>query len=112
MRYLTIQYVRKPNGQMDESIAVCKRLRDRDIQMNSVVVDFRDRRVIKASMGGTSIPKDFDRIVGFYHQHYKATIDRLLMENGLQKVELETKNETDTAAPAGVDQQPGTGSVA
>ena len=54
MRYLTIQYVRKPNGQMDESIAVCKRLRDCDIQMNSVVVDFRDRRVIKASMGNAS----------------------------------------------------------
>lgn len=88
MRYLTIQYARKPNGQMDESIAVCNRLRDRDIQMSAVIVDFRDRKIIKASLQGTTIPKDFDRIVGFYHQHYRATIDRLLQENGLERQEL------------------------
>jgi hypothetical protein len=73
---------------MDESIAVCNRLRDRDIQMSAVIVDFRDRKIIKASLQGTTIPKDFDRIVGFYHQHYRATIDRLLQENGLERQEL------------------------
>ena len=112
MRYLTIRYARKPNGQTDESIAVCNRLRDHDIQTSAVIVDFRDRKVIKASLQGTTIPKDFDRVVGFYHQHYKATIDRLLIENGLEKVELEPKNATDTTAPAVSDQQPVSSSLA
>jgi len=105
MRYLTIQYVRKPSGQTDESIAVCNRLRDYDIQTSAVIVDFRDRRVIKASLEGTTIPKDFDRIVGFYHQHYKATIDRLLMENGLEKVQKETKDAIDIDSTTGTDTQ-------
>lgn len=33
-------------------------------------------------MGGTTVPKNWDRIVSYYYQHYAATIERLFQENG------------------------------
>jgi hypothetical protein len=33
-------------------------------------------------MDGVVVPKDWDRIVAYYYQHYSATIERLLRENG------------------------------
>ena len=86
MRYLILKYYRKDNGQMDEVLTLEKRLRTRDLQEASVIMDFRDRKVVKASMNGTSVPKDFDRIVSFYHQHYANIIDRLFRENGYEIV--------------------------
>jgi hypothetical protein len=42
--------------------------------------------MIKANMDGVSVPKDFDRIVQYYHQHYASTIERLFAENGYEIV--------------------------
>lgn len=86
MRYLILTYLRKANGQMDEALSLSKTLKTRDLQSGSVILDFRDRRVIKASMNGTSVPKDWDRIVGFYHQHYAHVINRLFRENGYEVI--------------------------
>jgi hypothetical protein len=33
-------------------------------------------------MGDAVVPKDWDRIVSYYFQHYSATIERLFEENG------------------------------
>ena len=33
-------------------------------------------------MGGVAVPKDFDRIVEYYMEHYESTITRLFKENG------------------------------
>jgi hypothetical protein len=33
-------------------------------------------------MDGVVVPKDWDRIVAYYYQHYAATIERLFKENG------------------------------
>jgi hypothetical protein len=35
-------------------------------------------------MAGTNVPRDFDRIAGYYHEHYAATIERLFKENGYE----------------------------
>lgn len=78
---MLVSYFRKPTGQMDETFAVARRLRPRDLQQAAVIVDFQTRRVIKASFDGAVVPKDFDRIVGYYLQHYRAHIDQLLADN-------------------------------
>jgi hypothetical protein len=97
MRYLTITYYRRPNGQMDEVLGVVKRLKRKDLQTASVILDFADQKVLQSSMDGKSVPKDWDRIVGFYYQHYSATIERLFKENGHELKLEETKpQETDT----------------
>ena len=84
MRYLLIKYYRKPSGQIDESMSLSRTLKNKDLQINNVILDFRDLKVVKCSMDGTVVPKDWDRILAYYYQHYKATIDRLLKENGYE----------------------------
>lgn len=84
MRYLILTYMRKANGQTDEVMSLTTSLRTRDIQQSAVILDFRDLKVVKASMNGTTVPKNFDRIVGYYHQHYANVIDRLFRENGYE----------------------------
>jgi hypothetical protein len=82
MRYLTLQYLHKPNGQIDESMTVTNRLRTNDWQCSSVILDFREQKVLKATVDGNNIPKDWEHIVGYYYEHYAATFERLLVENG------------------------------
>lgn len=82
MRYLLLTYYKKPNGQIDEQMTLSTRVRTKDHQMVNVILDFKECKVIKASMGDKTVPKDWDRIVSFYYEHYSATIERLFAENG------------------------------
>ena len=82
MRYLILTYYKKSDGHIDEVMAVSKNLKTRDHQTANVILDFRTLSVLKCSMGGTQVPRDFDRIVEYYMQHYEATITRLFNENG------------------------------
>lgn len=98
MRYLILTYYKKATGQIDEVMAVSKNLKTRDIQTANVILDFRDLKVLKCSMGGEQVPKDWDRIVSYYHQHYASTIERLFRENGYEIVKPEeTKDQPQPA---------------
>jgi hypothetical protein len=77
-----LTYVKRPDGKIDEMMTVVKNLRNRDIQTGSVVLDFKLCQVVKASMGEKTVPKDWDRVVGYYYQHYANIIERLFAENG------------------------------
>ena len=92
MRYLLLTYYTKPNGQIDEVMAVSKNIKRRDHQTCNVILDFKKLEVIKATMAGANVPRDFDRIAGYYHQHYASTIERLFKENGYE-VELNKPND-------------------
>ena len=92
MRYLILTYYKKPTGQIDEAMTVARRLRPRDLQTANVILDFRDLKVVIASMNGVNVPRDFDRIVQYYMQHYESTIKRLFQENGYE-VTLEKVND-------------------
>jgi hypothetical protein len=93
MRYFLISYYQKPNGQMDEVVAVSGSLKTRDRQTAAVILDFRTQSVLQCSMNGTTVPKDWDRIVSFYYQHYAATFDRLAKENGIEFKQAESEPE-------------------
>jgi len=93
MRYLLLTYYTKPNGKIDEAMTVSRSLKTRDLQTASVILDFKDLKVIKASMDGTQVPRNWDRIVGYYHQHYASTIERLFKENGYEIVNSDLANE-------------------
>jgi hypothetical protein len=82
MRYLLLTYYKKPNGQIDEITAVSRNLKQRDFQTCSVILDFKTLSVVKCSMDGTVIPRDWDRILGYYYPFYTNVIERLLQENG------------------------------
>lgn len=82
MRYLILTYYRKPTGQIDEAMAVSKSLKRRDLQCANVILDFKLQRVEKCSMDGVVVPRNWDRIVSYYYQHYSNVIERLFTENG------------------------------
>lgn len=86
MRYLILTYYQKANGQIDEVMAVANSLKTRDHQTANVILDFKTLTVLKCSMSGVQVPRDFDRIVEYYHQHYESTISRLFRENGYEIV--------------------------
>jgi hypothetical protein len=86
MRYLTLTYYTKPDGKIDESMAVSKRIRTCDLQTASVILDFKKLQVVKAQLGSVQVPQHFNLIVEYYHQHYAATIERLFAENGYEIV--------------------------
>ena len=89
MRYLLLTYYTKPDGKIDEAMAVSKNVKTRDLQTASVILDFKKLQVVKCSMNGVTVPKDWDRIVTYYHQHYASTIERLFNENGWEVVKPE-----------------------
>lgn len=89
MRYLILTYYKKADGKIDEAMAVARNLKTRDHQTASVILDFKKLEVLKCSMGGEQVPKDWDHIVGYYHQHYASTIERLLNENGYEIVKTQ-----------------------
>ena len=62
---------------MDEVVSVAKRTRMRDLQSAAVILDFKTRSVVKCSMDGVVVPKDWQRIRDFYHQHYSQIIEDL-----------------------------------
>ena len=74
---------------MDEVVGVARNLKDRDVQTASVILDFKKSQVVKCSLEGTIVPKDWTRIRDFYNQHYSKIIDQ-----------LETANGTKATAPA------------
>jgi hypothetical protein len=73
-------------------MSLCRTLKNKDLQTSNVILDFRDLKVLKCSMEGTVVPKDWDRVLAYYYQHYKATIDRLLKENGYEIIENDSSN--------------------
>lgn len=87
MRYLILTYYRKPDGSIDESMAVSKNVKRQDIQTANVILDFKKLEVVKCSMGGVNVPRDFNRIVEYYMKHYENIITRLFNENGYEVVD-------------------------
>ncbi len=98
MRYLILTYYQKATGQIVEVMAVAKSLKARDHQTANVILDFKTLSVLKCSMSGVQVPRDFDRIVEYYHQHYESTISRLFRENGYEIVKPDQT--TNTQQPA------------
>lgn len=81
VRYFIVRYLRQPNGQMDELVEMTRRLRSRDWSYAAVILDFKTRRVEKAHLDGATVPKDFNKIRDFYHQHYDKLIEQLEATN-------------------------------
>jgi hypothetical protein len=77
-----LTYYYQANGKIDEGMTVATRVRPKDWQTASVILDFKELKVLKASLRDTTIPKDWDRIVGYYYPFYPAIMERLLRENG------------------------------
>lgn len=94
MRYLMLTYFYQANGKIDEGMTVATRVRTKDWQTASVILDFKELKVLKASLRDNSIPKDWERIVGYYYPFYTNIMERLLQENGHALPDDETAKST------------------
>ena len=87
MRYMILTYFKQATGKIDEVMSLSNRVKPRDLQTASIILDFRDQVVLKCIIDSKSMPKEWDTIVAYYYEHYKAIMERLFKENGhdLQK---------------------------
>jgi hypothetical protein len=79
---MIITYMQRAAGrgqqmQQDEVVEVTKRVKPRDLDRGSVILDFQNRAVLKSSVGDQIAPRDFQRIRDYYYQHYQDLIDQL-----------------------------------
>jgi hypothetical protein len=93
MRFLCITYVKKPDGQVDEATTLAKSLKRKDLSTASVILDFKEKKIVKASFSGTLAEKRWDKIRDFYYEYYPKYID--LLEAAYQTIE-EIQNEVST----------------
>lgn len=77
MRYLLITFYRKPNGQIDEQAGFAKKIRPIDTQTCNVIIDYKDKKVIKCVIDGKVTPTDFTKMHEYYKQIYPSLIEQL-----------------------------------
>jgi len=77
MSYFVVSYYRKPSGQFDEVVNVCQRLRAKDLDSASVILDFDRHHIVKSNLQGQAAQRDWDTLVNYYRQHYNDVIERL-----------------------------------
>lgn len=82
MRYLFITFFRKANGQIDEQVAVSKRVKPADLQTVNVIIDYATKKVEKCVIEGKVVATDFDRMNTYYKKIYPNLIEQLEKEAG------------------------------
>ena len=80
MRYFLATYYKKPNGKINEAIKLDTKVRMKDLQSASVIIDYKERRIVKSNFEeelGADNQHDFDTINNFYKGHYPRVISQL-----------------------------------
>jgi hypothetical protein len=93
MRYLLIMYIKTPDGQVDEATTITKSLKRKDLATASVILDFKEKNIVKASFSGSLAVKNWDKIRDFYYEYYPKYID--LLEAAYETIE-EVQNQEAT----------------
>lgn len=80
MRYLLITFSRKPAGQIDEKVALSKRIKDSDLVNSNVILDFADEKVMKCVIEGKRHETTFEQMREYYRKIYPQMIAQLEKE--------------------------------
>lgn len=80
MRYLLITFMRKANGQIDEQVAVSKRIKPTDIQMCNVILDYAKKKIEKCVIEGRTVDSDWDKMNEYYKRIYPSLVGQLEKE--------------------------------
>jgi hypothetical protein len=88
LRYLLITFLRKPGGQIDEQVAVGKKVKPADLQTCNVIIDYADKKVLKCVVEGKVVDTDFERMDTYYKQVYPNLIGQLEREANITKSEI------------------------
>jgi len=96
MRYMNLTYFKQATGKIDEVMSLSNRVKPKDLQTASIILDFQAQVVIKCVIDGKTMPKEWDRIVGYYYPFYTSIMERLLQENGHKLPKDETVKSTES----------------
>jgi len=77
MRYFLATYIRKPNGKIDEHVEISKNLKDSDIQTCNIILDFKEKKVVKSVIQGQAVPTTWEAMLEHYRLVYPDYIDEL-----------------------------------
>ncbi len=80
MRYLLIQFIRNPGGQIDEQITVSKKVKPADLQTMNVILDYAKKKIDKCVIEGKTLNQDWDKMNEYYKNIYPALIEQLEKE--------------------------------
>lgn len=72
-----ITFFRKPNGQIDEQVGFSKRVRTSDHQTCNVIIDYKEKKILKCVIEGKITPTDFERMNAYYRQVYPQLVEQL-----------------------------------
>jgi hypothetical protein len=81
MKYLLIQFFRKPNGQIDEQVTIAKRVKPTDLQTSNIILDYSSKKVEKCVVEGKVVETDWDRMNNYYKKIYPNLISQLEKAN-------------------------------
>ena len=81
MKYLLIQFLRKPNGQIDEQIYIANKLKPVDLQTCNVILNYVEKKVEKCVIEGKVVDTDWDRMNTYYKKIYPSLISNLERAN-------------------------------
>ncbi len=80
MRYLLITFMRKPGGQIDEQVAVSKKVKPSDLQTCNVILDYAKKKVDKCVIEGKALDREWDKMHEYYLRIYPNLISQLEKE--------------------------------
>lgn len=83
MRYLCVAFLRKMGGQIDEMVSVTKRVRTSDMTNSNIILDFADKKVVKAVIEGKEHTTTFEQLREYYNSIYPNLVEQLEREAGI-----------------------------
>ena len=77
MRYFLITYVTKPDGKIDEQVEISKNLKERDIATCNIILDYKERKVVKNVVQGQNMNLPWPTLTEYYNNIYPDQLAEL-----------------------------------
>jgi hypothetical protein len=78
---MLIKFFRKPGGQIDEQVGFSKKVRLIDEQTCNVILDYKERKVLKCVIEGKVTPTTFEKMDEYYREIYPQLVQELVKIN-------------------------------
>lgn len=72
-----IQYSRQPDGMINEQVSFSKKIKDGDLQVINVILDYKSQKVVKCVIEGKVVPTSFEKLNEYYREVYPSLIEQL-----------------------------------
>lgn len=72
-----ITFYKKPGGTIDEQVGFSKKVRPIDEQTCNVILDYKEKKVVKCVINGTVMDRDFEKMHEYYKEVYPSLIEQL-----------------------------------